>query len=224
MDLRILFSAILISQICNSDEEWRWKNNERRAQARYDVVEETEESLQGPSFRPPPNNYYPVSQRPIQQGLGDFGINVQRPGQGHPGILTGPIPSWERQPRLEKFDRCKCAESFNCNTPGISYGQCDTGKQYCCYRSKSSRVIDEPIPSRPIHSLANGVLVGPGGPVDVGHHLGGPSRPGLGHYGGNYQGGYNDENVYSLDNGVLSGPGGPTDFKRRSLTEADSKS
>lgn len=41
-------------------------------------------------------------------------------------------------------------------------GHCDVGKKYCCY----SRNPGGPLPSRPIHSPENGILVGPGGPID----------------------------------------------------------
>ncbi|XP_025205890.1 uncharacterized protein LOC112602155 isoform X1 [Melanaphis sacchari] len=87
------------------------------------------------------------------------------------GILTGPVPSWQR-PTVHKngdptnFEKCKCSFSFNCKSPGIKFGSCDEGKQYCCYNdfdgtNSGSQEVDkyggdrsEPIPS---------VLVGPGG-------------------------------------------------------------
>lgn len=42
-------------------------------------------------------------------------------GQGGPGILTGPVPSWVPQGPFKNFDKCKCTERFNCPSPGISY-------------------------------------------------------------------------------------------------------
>lgn len=60
-----------------------------------------------------------------ETGPGPLGV---RPGVGVGGgrpVLTGPVPSWDRH-RLppggyKSFDRCKCAHSFNCNSPGISF-------------------------------------------------------------------------------------------------------
>lgn len=50
------------------------------------------------------------------------------------------------------------------------------------------------MPARPIHSPENGVLVGPGGPVDYQK----PIRPIFNRPGGGY----------GVSNGVLAGPGG----------------
>lgn len=42
------------------------------------------------------------------------------------GILTGPVPSWQR-PAVHKngdptnFEKCKCSFSFNCKSPGIKF-------------------------------------------------------------------------------------------------------
>jgi len=86
------------------------------------------------------------------------------PQETNPGILTGPTPSWVREGPIKNFDKCKCSEKFNCNSPGISYGHCDVGKQYCCYSTKKE--FGGPVPSKPVHSIENGILVGPGGPID----------------------------------------------------------
>lgn len=98
----------------------------------------------GPSNRPfYPSAPYPPSNRPlftpaqprfvkiIRPIISRILLDLRRPGGGYgqgfrpgvnPGILTGPIPSWEQQrPHLLNFDKCKCAEKFNCNSPGISY-------------------------------------------------------------------------------------------------------
>lgn len=56
-----------------------------------------------------------------------------------------------------------------------------------------------PIPSRPVHSPENGILVGPGGPVDYPS----PARPPIYHQ--KPIGGFGNNG-----NGVLVGPGGPT--------------
>lgn len=53
-------------------------------------------------------------------------------------------------------------------------GHCDVGKQYCCYSTNKRGQLGGPPPSEPVHSIENGILVGPGGPVD--------SVPGNGQY------------------------------------------
>lgn len=53
-------------------------------------------------------------------------VRRQPPGGQSVGILTGPIPSWEK-PVLHKngdptnFEHCKCSFSFNCKSPGIQF-------------------------------------------------------------------------------------------------------
>lgn len=42
------------------------------------------------------------------------------------GVLTGPVPSWERPlpPKNNDptaFDSCKCVNSFNCKSPGLKF-------------------------------------------------------------------------------------------------------
>lgn len=60
-------------------------------------------------------------QNNINAGYGP-GQGTYYPNEGPaPGILTGPVPSWQQQGPFKEFDRCKCAEKFNCNSPGISY-------------------------------------------------------------------------------------------------------
>lgn len=49
-------------------------------------------------------------------------------GGQHPGILTGPVPSWVKESPIKDFDKCKCAEKFNCNSPGISYVYISTSR------------------------------------------------------------------------------------------------
>ncbi|XP_072156520.1 uncharacterized protein [Bemisia tabaci] len=96
------------------------------------------------------------------------------------GILTGPVPSWENAQSTHKngdptqFERCKCSFSFNCKAPGIQFGNCDVGKQYCCYNSKgggssthagfgSHLDVDRTDGS---NGQLPAILAGPGGPVD----------------------------------------------------------
>ncbi|XKL64488.1 hypothetical protein PGB90_004574 [Kerria lacca] len=86
-----------------------------------------------PPFQNRDNDYNPL-----------FAGNEQHPIRRQPappqsvGILTGPVPSWEK-PTLHKngdptnFEHCKCSFSFNCKSPGIQFGSCDQGKTYCCY-------------------------------------------------------------------------------------------
>ncbi|XP_066262123.1 uncharacterized protein [Euwallacea similis] len=150
--------------------------------------------------------------KPAYGGLGPY-----RPEASAP--LTGPVPSWVQEGPIKNFDKCKCAEKFNCNSPGISYGHCDVGKQYCCYSSRKD--FGGPIPSRPVHSLENGVLVGPGGPIDPLpggiNNFGGRPNKQVGLYGAGRPegfgaaGGIRGQNEYSPANGILVGPGGPLD-------------
>ncbi|XP_060533358.1 uncharacterized protein LOC132706192 isoform X3 [Cylas formicarius] len=146
----------------------------------------------------------------------------------NPGVLTGPVPSWVKEGPIKNFDKCKCTERFNCNSPGISYGHCDVGKQYCCYSTKKD--FGGPLPSKPVHSIENGILVGPGGPIDTvppitayprpPKQIGDFARPstvfpqrplGGNHYGRPAGVGFGGQNEYSAQNGVLVGPGGPFD-------------
>ncbi|ENN73966.1 hypothetical protein D910_11364 [Dendroctonus ponderosae] len=224
--------------------------------SRYNVFEETDDYVPAGSSqfypstqtqlinqRPPPvySNRPPVSGAgfiPNERPGGVYAGGINRPNYGgqaqyhpeeaNPGVLTGPVPSWVKQGPIKNFDKCKCSEKFNCNSPGISYGHCDVGKQYCCY--STTKDLGGPIPSKPVHSIENGILVGPGGPVDpipgVNNHQRPPKQLGSGFYrpagyqgsqgslggfyGGN-QGGYREPNEYSPANGVLVGPGGPYD-------------
>ncbi|XP_065207913.1 uncharacterized protein LOC135836796 [Planococcus citri] len=116
-------------------------------------------------------------------------IRRQPPGGQSVGILTGPIPSWEK-PVLHKngdptnFEHCKCSFSFNCKSPGIQFGSCDQGKQYCCYNEFESTKG----PSGPNSGFGTNidrgdglppVLVGPGGPTGINNKpiLPPPPRP-----------------------------------------------
>ncbi|CAH1129853.1 unnamed protein product [Ceutorhynchus assimilis] len=119
----------------------------------------------------------------------------------NPGILTGPVPSWVKEGPIKDFDKCKCAAKFNCNSPGISYGHCDVGKQYCCYSSKKD--YGGPVPSNPSYSIENGILVGPGGPRDPIRGVNDYGKPGLE---SGYYGSASEQNEYSAANGILVGP------------------
>ncbi|KAG5880695.1 hypothetical protein JTB14_024267 [Gonioctena quinquepunctata] len=189
----------------------------------------------GTSFRPGPR---PIPNEGFRPG-GVYGQNNVGSGYGQgqgnyhtddrpiPEILTGPIPSWEKEGPFKEFDRCKCTEKFNCNSPGISYGHCDAGKRYCCYSTSKKGQLGGPLPSRPVHSPENGILVGPGGPFDGPNDYQRPSfsRPGAGPrpvgnfrpegngfgLGGRPRPAFTEQNIYSPENGVLIGPGGPFD-------------
>ncbi|XP_050525618.1 uncharacterized protein LOC126896690 isoform X2 [Daktulosphaira vitifoliae] len=121
----------------------------------------------GPIYQPTPAL---KPQRPLELA----NIPLRRPiaGASEPqgatvGILTGPVPSWQgpvphRNGDPTNFEKCKCSFSFNCKSPGIKFGSCDQGKQYCCYNDFddfNAAIKDvggdrsEPVPS---------VLVGPG--------------------------------------------------------------
>ncbi|CAG2053714.1 unnamed protein product [Timema podura] len=131
-------------------------------------------------YRPPINNNYNNNNN----------NNNNRPG---PGVLTGPLPSLNGDRQYHEYDRCKCAHSFNCESPGIQFGHCDTDKKYCCYNLKPGH-RQEPNPGnrgpgggfgagpgsngRPIYDRP--VLVGPGGPTGI---VSGPNRPPYSQYG-----------------------------------------
>ncbi|RZC36747.1 uncharacterized protein BDFB_006923, partial [Asbolus verrucosus] len=217
------------------DKRWVWDDNSRDystsrlnydREGRYEVFE-GERPYRPPHYNAENQNYYGPEYRPIPRPGGVYGgASSGHYGQGHPHypeesgaepeILTGPVPSWVKQGPYKDFDKCKCTEKFNCNTPGISYGHCDVGKQYCCYATKKLGQIGGPAPSRPVHSIENGILVGPGGPVDV-PKPGGFNRPrpgGFGLGGGAGRGEYgpiSHRPVHSVENGILVGPGGPFD-------------
>ncbi|XP_063930031.1 uncharacterized protein LOC135142276 [Zophobas morio] len=232
-----LLLALCAISIAKDDQKWVWGDNHRDEssgrlnfdrEGRYEVYEHEHQ------FRPS-EQYYEHAYRPeinhINRPGGVYnGATSGNYGQGHPhyptdtdnpnpAVLTGPIPSWVKEGSFKNYDKCKCTEKFNCPAPGISYGHCDVGKQYCCYATKKQDQIGGPPPSRPHHSIENGILVGPGGPVDV-PRPGGfrPVRPGSGFGlgGGGGRGEYgpgpiNNRPVHSPDNGILVGPGGPFD-------------
>ncbi|XP_075217791.1 uncharacterized protein LOC142322600 [Lycorma delicatula] len=113
-------------------------------------------------------------------------VGTRPPNDPDAGILTGPVPSWEK-PSLPKngdptsFDSCKCVHSFNCKSPGLQFGSCDVGKQYCCYNNPGYGLQSEGGPAGGFGSKFEPndgippVLAGPGGPVDFNR----PDFPGL---------------------------------------------
>ncbi|KAJ8984169.1 hypothetical protein NQ317_017822 [Molorchus minor] len=247
LSIGLICSISSLSQAEVDGKRWVWDDNNRNeARNRYQVFEDEpyNEAPLRPQLTENERPYNPtLNERPGGvYGSGSLG-NGYGEGQSQsstnyfpqqrppPGILAGPVPSWVKQGPIKNFDRCKCAERFNCNSPGISYGHCDVGKQYCCYSTNKNEQLGGPIPSRPVHSIENGILAGPGGPVDpipgvnVPHRpsvLGGP-RPGgylrpSGSYGLRPSGGGFGitpsgtlGNTYSANNGILVGPGGPYD-------------
>ncbi|XP_030755243.1 uncharacterized protein LOC115881749 [Sitophilus oryzae] len=180
-----------------------------------------------------PGGVYNNINRPSYGGSGPYIPE----GDESPGILTGPVPSWVKEGPFKEFDKCKCTEKFNCNSPGISYGHCDTGKSYCCYSTK--KLQGGPLPSKPVHSIENGILVGPGGPVDpipgvasfnkppkqfggAGYYRPGGFQGQYNNHGSNYAGIRGEPNEYSPANGILVGPGGPYDRPGAGFLEARS--
>lgn len=149
-----------------------------------------------PVSRPPYNNRPIIVPRPDGPGPqvsrpGNSGIltNPDSPRPGGPGILTGPVPSWDQRPgdkfAYKDYEHCKCAYSFNCASPGIKFGHCDTEKQYCCYSPKPSSNLGpspanrgpgfiEP-PVKPTYDRP--ILVGPGGPTGIISDGGRPFEP-----------------------------------------------
>ncbi|XP_069699077.1 proline-rich proteoglycan 2-like [Periplaneta americana] len=165
----------------------------------------------------PPNNYRPIDgprpggpgiftgpdgPRPVGPGVltgpdgprpGGSGIftgpDNQRPGGS--GILTGPVPSWEQRPgdkyAYKDYEHCKCVFAFNCPSPGIKFGQCDAGKQYCCFSPKPNGNGGLPPVNRGPGvgygdasirpTYARPILVGPGGPTGIVSEGGRPFKP-----------------------------------------------
>ncbi|KAG8299414.1 hypothetical protein J6590_101796 [Homalodisca vitripennis] len=130
---------------------------------------------------PPPRPSGPGGQfngRPPPPGPnGQFLGRPPPPGPGGPprpdlGVLTGPVPSWEK-PLPPKngdptsFDSCKCVNSFNCKSPGLKFGNCDVGKVYCCFNNPGFGIHPSGSPGA-FGSRGEGpaVLAGPNGPVD----------------------------------------------------------
>lgn len=74
------------------------------------------------SLRPQPSHHvdsvHAPSRKPVPVATEPAGSAV--------GILTGPVPSWQR-PTVHKngdptnFEKCKCSFSFNCKSPGIKF-------------------------------------------------------------------------------------------------------
>ncbi|KAF4518700.1 hypothetical protein B566_EDAN013719, partial [Ephemera danica] len=154
-----------------------------------------------PGFGRPPPFGGPNGGGPIGGGAGFaggppnpaavHGGGFPPPGIGGPGLGPNgaPVPPYENPhlkdppPHTGGYDTCKCALSFNCNSPGIKFGSCDAGKQYCCYNSHLSgsnrRPSSLPLGPRPGGGGGGGpgVLVGPGGPFDgPPPHHGGPGQ------------------------------------------------
>ncbi|RZF41187.1 hypothetical protein LSTR_LSTR011568 [Laodelphax striatellus] len=121
-----------------------------------------------PSHQPP---HHPLPPRPAPP-----------PPNPANGVLTGPVPSWEQPPPPKNgdptsFDSCKCVHSFNCKSPGLQFGSCDTGKQYCCtnnqgYGFQAAGAGGGGFGSKFGSNFGGNrddlpaVLAGPGGPVD----------------------------------------------------------
>ncbi|XP_046471303.1 uncharacterized protein [Neodiprion pinetum] len=81
--------------------------------------------------------FRPGNNRPFRPGGDGFDHNSGPvvPGVNVDPILSGPVPSWIRNdPRYQEFDTCKCSRGFNC--PGVKFGSCSRGKQYCCFSSR----------------------------------------------------------------------------------------
>ncbi|XP_044738176.1 cuticle collagen sqt-1-like [Chrysoperla carnea] len=183
--------------------------------------------------RPPYNEYPPLNNRPNRPYRPNRPPARPNPaftgdeyppnnGGGTQDVLTGPVPSWDqnKEPVIKNYDRCKCAAKFNCNTPGISFGHCDVGKQYCCYNSKGDALDGIDIPNRPNHRPQNnndrdpGILVGPGGPTGI---IGRPPQNngpngiiGRPPQNNNHHNDYRPPHQNEDNPGILVGPGGPT--------------
>ncbi|XP_049942949.1 basic salivary proline-rich protein 2-like [Schistocerca serialis cubense] len=204
----LCLTSLLASSIAGEDGRWVWGSSGRSFVSDRDPYYNRDRypPVTG-SYRPPPPIYEPEPgpdpsrppppppPPPPPYGRPDF---RPRPPGGPPPpppgtpVLTGPVPSWEQRPTppggFKSYDRCKCAHSFNCNSPGIVFGSCDAGKQYCCYDLKPQGEgfgIDRPYGGGGEGPVTFGgrpdgrrdipeVLVGPGGPTGI---IGGRPRP-----------------------------------------------
>ncbi|XP_068086720.1 collagen alpha-1(I) chain-like [Anabrus simplex] len=183
----VIWSMLAALATAEDSSKWVWGASGRNNGGYY--PDERFESRPISNYRPPPpvhetSDYNPpefIPGRPgpppgYRPGPPQGAVRPPFPGAGGPngpggpGILTGPIPSWEQgkeHPHAYKhYDRCKCAFSFNCNSPGISFGSCDEGKQYCCYQEKKgNQGFGSGRP--PYGSGGPDILVGPGGHRDL---------------------------------------------------------
>ncbi|PSN35999.1 hypothetical protein C0J52_20006 [Blattella germanica] len=182
----VTVAALFVASATMAQEgKWVWSGRNFNGAATF-----PEQQYARPLYRPindnrPPapvfetsdvTNLPPVLQpiRPVQGG-------------GRPGILTGPIPSWEQRPgdklAYRDYEHCKCDYGFNCKSPGIKF--------YCCFNAKPGlqngpydarppfREREEggyreredgyrPRPRPPPQSTYDRpVLVGPGGPTGI---------------------------------------------------------
>ncbi|GJQ78201.1 hypothetical protein Trydic_g2530 [Trypoxylus dichotomus] len=222
--LSLLLLLLAARPVKNEDpDKWVWSkdngaNNAEKRQARYEVFENQRPYFPKHEYdtfgvsgghaeipRRPDTGYYAPD-----RSYGIYGLPHYGGGDGgNFGIAPGRdvviVKGSSYRKRFNYYDTCRCTERFNCNSNGVAYGECDVGKQYCCHARKVG-----PPPSRPVHSAANGVLVGPNGPYDnpvYSDHgnrnevLVGPGGP-TGQLGGA---------GIRPGNGVLIGPGGPFD-------------
>ncbi|XP_015600294.1 uncharacterized protein LOC107270110 isoform X2 [Cephus cinctus] len=156
--------AILVSIVSGEEAKWIWgegakkKSDTIEKNARYQVYEYPSNGNLNAGVRPQYSGPYGSDSGPIlpvNHGTqilvgpeGPTGI-VGRPGINNGGIVSGPIkpgfnvdpitvgsvPSWIKQDhRYREYDSCKCSYGFNC--PGLKFGSCAKGKQYCCYDSR----------------------------------------------------------------------------------------
>ncbi|XP_065335825.1 proline-rich proteoglycan 2-like [Cloeon dipterum] len=174
--------------------------------------------------RPPVNGPQGFAvEPPIGAPGGAFPPGPPPPGagfqNGRPHV--GKVPPYEdpylKEPGLHTggYDTCKCTLSFNCNSPGIKFGVCDEGKQYCCYNSHIAGSNRRPHHIGGAYQPTPAVLAGPGGPRDFPpgapvpppHHRPGPGGPAP------HAGVHGPSRPPVPD--VLVGPGGPYDFPSR---------
>ncbi|XP_073995448.1 uncharacterized protein isoform X3 [Rhodnius prolixus] len=111
------------------------------------------------------NNRRPTGGQLVPSYPGRPPVAARPPPASPPPLPPFPPKTPQHHPENKdptNFEKCKCAYSFNCKSPAILFGTCDSGKKYCCEKFSASR------PRGPIDNDQGDplVLVGPGGPFD----------------------------------------------------------
>nr|CAD7463185.1 unnamed protein product [Timema tahoe] len=159
-------------------------------------------------YRPPINNNY------------NNNNNNNRPG---PGVLTGSLPSLNGDRQYHEYDRCKCAHSFNCESPGIQFVYYAPGTlpRWAHHSSRDFTLESAKRPAEagiPISTTWGSALTELGHcdtdkkyccyNLKPGHHQ--ETNPGNRGPGGGFGAGPGSNGRPIYDRPVLVGPGGPT--------------
>lgn len=168
----LVLTLVLVVSTYAQQEKWVWDGKTAKAirngdRARYGVFDpEGYDEPYRPELRPPPRDLPPLVRPPP-------------PPNQPPPFRPPPPPSHKPDSDPTHFEKCKCVHAFNCKSPGLLFGSCDTGKKYCC-----EKTIHEGRRDFHPNNEDPEVLAGPGGPIDhIKKPIGRPDRPGLGSFG-----------------------------------------